>query len=136
MPAHEHPMPGQVLMIVNSLDGDYDNTVVERRIITADPAAAHVATSYVDDEGETNRMHKPVLDIDFPVQAVPSSTPGHFHLYLDKKLTWEQYDRLLGVMAEIGLLEPGYVSASRDRKHTSVRLPWVRKATTPTAGEG
>jgi hypothetical protein len=45
-------------------------------------------------------------------------------------MTWENYKRLLNVMAEVGLLEPGYVGASETRKHTALRLPWVRKDTT------
>ena len=72
-------------------------------------------------------FHRPVLDLDFPAVVVPSSTAGHGHLYLDKVLTWSQYVKLLEVLAEVGILEPGYVSASIAREFTSVRLPWVRK---------
>lgn len=76
-------------------------------------------------------FHRPVLDLDFPAAIVPSSTPGHGHLYLDKVLTWSQYVKLMEVMAEVGILEPGYVSASIAREFTSVRLPWVKKPATP-----
>jgi hypothetical protein len=71
--------------------------------------------------------HRPVLDFDFPVRYVVSTTPGHGHLYIDKPLRWAQYKRLLKVMVEIGLLEPGYVSASLAREATFVRPPWVKK---------
>lgn len=71
--------------------------------------------------------HRPILDIDFPVHVYPSTTEGHNHLYLDRKMSWEDYAKLLTVMGEVGILEPGYVSASLARKHTAVRLPWVKK---------
>jgi hypothetical protein len=125
-PSRQHPMPGQVLMSVEGLDGDYD-TCTETRHIVTDLARAHVVTSLTD-RGAMEVIHKPVLDIDFPVKVVPSSTPGHCHLYLDRELTWPQYARLLRVMAEVGLVEPGYVNASIERRHTAVRLPWIRKA--------
>lgn len=72
--------------------------------------------------------HKPVLDLDFPAKLIDSSTPGHHHLLIDKELTWHQYVKLLDVMQEVGLLEPGYVSASKERGFTCVRLPWVKKS--------
>lgn len=71
--------------------------------------------------------HKPVLDIDFPAALIPSSTEGHFHLYLDKELTWDNYVELLKVLAKCGIIEQGYANASIDRTHTSARLPWVKK---------
>ena len=71
--------------------------------------------------------HTPVLDIDVPAALVPSSTPGKHHLYLDVPMTWETYVKLLDVMAEAGILEPGYVGASKARGFTAVRLPWIRK---------
>lgn len=80
-------------------------------------------------------LHTVVLDIDFPVHIVPSSTPGHFHLFITKAIRWEQYQKLLDVMAEIGLLEPGYVEASKRRGGTHVRLPWVRKSNVNVVGE-
>lgn len=77
--------------------------------------------------GQLTEYHRPMLDLDFPAVVVPSSTPGHSHLYLDMPLAWEQYEKLLDVMAEIGLLEDGYVAASKRRRATFLRLPWVRK---------
>lgn len=73
-------------------------------------------------------LHRPILDVDFPIAAVPSTTPGHFHLYIDKELTWTQYRELLGVLADIGIIERGYLQASEARQFTSVRMPSVKKA--------
>jgi hypothetical protein len=72
-------------------------------------------------------LHMPVLDLDFPLVAEPSTTPGHHHLYIDRALTWDQLVKLMDVMEEIGLLEPGYVEAAKMRGYSSVRLPWIEK---------
>lgn len=72
-------------------------------------------------------MHRPILDIDFGAALIPSSTEGHFHLYLDKPMTWKNYKRLLNVMSEVGVIEPGYARASIERGYSSTRLPWVKK---------
>lgn len=126
-----HPLPGQILMAVPHMD-DYKDTDEdaphheEDRSVTNDLDEATVMTSIVERKLGKG-IHKPVIDVDFPVVAVPSSTPGHSHLIIDKELTWEQYEKLLTVMVEVGLVEPGYLGASRERGHTAVRLPWVRK---------
>lgn len=73
------------------------------------------------------QMHRPILDIDFPAGLVPSTTEGHFHLYLDRPMTWLKYKRLLLVLAEVGIIEHGYAHASIDRGYSSTRLPWVKK---------
>lgn len=73
-------------------------------------------------------MHRPVIDVDFPVAVLPSSTPGHHHLYIDKEMDWWEYRRLLSALADVGIIERGYLQASEARQFTSVRLPWVRKA--------
>ena len=72
-------------------------------------------------------LHKPVLDIDLPVTVVPSSTPGHCHLFIDKAMPWATYQRLLEALAVAGIVESGYVNASIDRGYSAVRLPWVKK---------
>lgn len=73
------------------------------------------------------QMHRPILDIDFAAELIPSTTDGHFHLYLDRPMTWKQYKRLLNVMAEVGVIEHGYAQASIERGYSSTRLPWIKK---------
>lgn len=68
-------------------------------------------------------IHAPVFDIDFPVRAIPSRTPGHYHLYIDKAVSWEDYKELLNVLAKVGIVEKGYVSAAIAKGGTFVRLP-------------
>lgn len=72
-------------------------------------------------------LHRPVLDIDFDAALLPSSTKGHFHLYLDKPMPWADYAKLIAVLAEVGIIEPGYAAATFDRGYSSVRLPWINK---------
>jgi hypothetical protein len=72
-------------------------------------------------------LHRLVLDFDFPVRHVPSTTPGHGHLYIDKAMKWEDALKLLRVMDEVGLLEHGYVMAAEARGSTHVRPEWVKK---------
>lgn len=71
--------------------------------------------------------HLPAIDIDFPVRAVPSTTPGHFHLYIDKELTPGQYDLLLTTLRDIGIIEPGFYNAWKARGMTMVRKPGEKK---------
>lgn len=72
-------------------------------------------------------MHIPVLDLDMDAMLIESSTPGHHHLFIDRPMTWESYVKLLDVLAEVGILEPGYVSVSKKRRMTQVRTPWTEK---------
>lgn len=76
----------------------------------------------------TDDWHSPVLDVDFPVRLVPSSTPGHFHLYFDGvMMAWAKYEKLLKALAEAGIIETGYYENAIRRGMTMVRLPHVKK---------
>jgi hypothetical protein len=75
-------------------------------------------------------MHSVMLDIDHRAAVIPTSTPGHHHLYIDVAVPWDKYLRLMEVMADCGLVEPGYVEASRQRGASYLRLPWISKEMT------
>lgn len=77
-------------------------------------------------------IHKPVLDFDFPCRLIPSSTEGNFHLYIDRPIAWDTYEKLLLALKEANLLQPGFVKNSVERKATFVRPPWVKKKPKPT----
>lgn len=74
----------------------------------------------------TNRRHAPALDIDFPCQLFESKDDGHFHLYINKQMTWPQYRNLLIALGEAGLLEEGYVNASLKHEKSFLRKPIVK----------
>lgn len=71
--------------------------------------------------------HLPVLDLDFPIHAEPSSTEDHYHLYLNKLITWEQYEAILKAFFDAGLIEEGWYEMSVRRRQGFVRYPGVRK---------
>lgn len=75
--------------------------------------------------------HAPVIDIDLPIRAIPSSTPGHYHLYIDKKMSWKSYRKLLKALVEAGLVEEGWYKMSLRRGMTMVRPPRLRKKDDP-----
>lgn len=113
------PFPGQVLAAAD-LNAPYDT----ERVLDVPQSEANLVTSQI----AGSDLHKPVIDIDLPAVLLPSSTPGHHHLFIDKPMSWETYVKLLDAMVEAGLVEPGYVNASVNRGYSSVRLPWVRKS--------
>lgn len=115
------PLPGQVFQSVELFDS-YDAQT--GRFDTDDVNEAHVTTSKV--AGKEN-IHKLVIDLDLPAALIPSSTPGHFHLYVDKEIEERAYFDVLDALANAGLIEQGYLGASQARGFTAVRLPWVRK---------
>jgi hypothetical protein len=118
------PQTDAECVLVDSLD--------QANVVTSRQRKSSFHFNFDAKEGEdpfTDRgqLHTPVLDIDIPATLIPSSTPGKNHLYFNCPMSWDQYTKLLDVMAEVGILEPGYVSASKKRGFTAVRLPWIRK---------
>lgn len=129
----QSPMPGQALAHADfeatKRDGDYSN---EHTMVGANLDQANLITSIVSDGaisllGGHFTQHKVVIDVDMPAQLIESSTPGHFHLLIDKAMSWDQYIHLLQALVNAGIVEPGYLAAAERRGHTAVRLPWVRK---------
>lgn len=86
----------------------------------------NVVTSKLQSEGDSD-WHMPVIDLDFPCDLVPSSTPGHFHLYVDRITGHEAYRKVLEAMVEAGWVQRGVLSGFDYRGFTAVRLPWVSK---------
>ncbi len=66
--------------------------------------------------------HAPAIDLDFPATLLESKTPGHYHLYLHKELTWLQYRKLLRCLAAVGIIEKGYLKASETRQASFLRI--------------
>lgn len=79
------------------------------------------------------KRHMLVIDLDVSAALIPSSTPGHSHLFIDAPMSWLEYQDVLEALANAGILEAGYVGASKARGFTAVRLPWVRKTQDPWA---
>jgi len=111
--------------LLGSDDGDFEDVVQEQvlvRVHEDDLDKAQLITSE-----NVYGLHRPLIDIDFGAELIPSSTPGHYHLYLEKDMIWEQYEKLLIVLEEVGIIGKGVLTAAQYRKFTSLRLPWVKK---------
>ena len=72
-------------------------------------------------------MHRIVLDIDMDAALIPSTTPGHHHLIIDKVLPWDEYEKLLNALADAGIIQKGYAGASIAKGYTAIRPPWEKK---------
>lgn len=84
---------------------------------------ANVVSSHV----VGTRHHAPILDLDFPHVYVPSTTPGHAHLYLDTPIPrWRLFILLWGLYVG-GVIEKGNFWWSLRRGGTFVRRPGVQK---------
>lgn len=94
--------------------------------------AADVASSLIKDDWRGGH-HIIALDIDYPVHVVPSSTPGHSHLYIDVPggIPHQGYMALVSLLGHLKVIEEGYASVSIQRGHTDLRLPWVKKGHEP-----
>jgi hypothetical protein len=101
----------------------YTGSASVKLVPEKDPVKANLVSSRI---GES-KYHSPVLDIDMPCQVLPSSSPGHHHLYIDHPMEWDTYRLLLQSMAQAGILEWGFVSSSVERGYSAVRTPWVKK---------
>jgi hypothetical protein len=75
----------------------------------------------------TDDEHGPVFDLDFPARLVPSSTEGHFHLYLERPISWRKFRLVLWAMWKAGLIEKGYYRNTVRRGAAYVRVPGVPK---------
>lgn len=108
----------------NAIGDDSDADIGEIYPATRSIEQANIVTSDIG-----HNFHYPVLDIDFEAFLVPSSTEGHYHLYLNKMVPWRKYKRVLKAMKEAGLIEDGFYRAAIKRGYTSTRLPWIKKET-------
>ena len=128
----KNPLPGHVLMAI-PMEHLGEDCEYSYRFPPGEETTDLSQATTITSQMYGMDLHRPVLDLDMPVRLYPSSTPGHHHLYVDKPMTWDHYVKLLDVLAEVGLIQPGYASASKDRGYTRLRLPWVRKPSTAPA---
>lgn len=127
MRQHVLPIEGQVIRAVPRMDDYGANEAYEvDHIDDADVITSEIVGS---------SKHKLIIDLDLPAKLIPSSTEGHFHLYVDHAIPAPAYWKLLEALEGAGLIEAGYLGASQDRGYTAVRLPWVKKRDAePTCG--
>ncbi|WP_405057087.1 hypothetical protein OG474_30665 [Kribbella sp. NBC_01505] len=117
-----HPV-GRIQPIEKLEDGTYTNSIEPRGTTELMFSDAEVVLSQITG----TERHTLMLDLDVPATLVPSTTPGHSHLYIDIELPWDQVQNILAALTQAGIVEEGYLSASLDRGFTTLRLPWVTK---------
>ena len=96
-------------------------------ILPAEPYEATLVGSSTGKVTRNGSMHMPAIDIDFPCQLVESSTPGHYHLYIDVEISLEQYLGILAAMTKAGIVQQGFYRSAVRRGQTFLRRPGVKK---------
>lgn len=101
--------------------------------LTTDRVEAEMGQAHVVSSLRSDGRHAVVIDIDHPTWLVKSTTPDHYHLYIDVPggIEWLKYTALLHALADAGVIERGYADASIQRSHSDVRLPWIKKPAPP-----
>lgn len=88
--------------------------------------AANLVTSLLATASITNgndiMNHAPAFDIDIPCELIESSQIGHYHMYIHKAMTWNNYVKILKALADAGVVEQGYYAAAVNRGYSSLRL--------------
>jgi hypothetical protein len=104
------------------------------RYMVESPALANLISSKT--RSDTQR---PIIDLDFPHTYVPSNTPGHAHLYLNKEISqWRWFILMVGLYIG-GVVDKGGFWWTLRRRSNFVRLPGVLKDDTlesPTLSYG
>ena len=99
--------------------------------VTTDLNEADIVTSEVVqlfDWPGIEPKHMVMFDVDIPMVVIPSSTPGHNHVYFPNTyITKDRLFNLLDALADCGIVERGYAEASKARGFSALRLPWVGK---------
>ena len=91
----------------------------EVSLVPAPPATAQYVSSRLRDSD----LHLPALDIDTAALLVPSKTPGHHHLLIDKPMPWRTYKRLLRALAAAGVIEKSWARAAIASRQSLLALP-------------
>lgn len=106
---------------------DYDSDEIHKPVAEIN---ADENVNLITSECE-NGNHAPVIDIDLPIHVYPSSQLGHYHLYVNKEMSWDDYVELLTALAKAGIVEEGYANASIARGYSAVRPVGVQKIDAP-----
>lgn len=102
--------------------GEYGGVQEPSRVSVENVEQANLVSSLIKDG-----IHAPAIDLDFPAYLVPSTTAGHFHLYIEKEMRWKDYKKLLDTLLEVGLINRGWYDISVKFEQTYLRLPHVKK---------
>ena len=107
---------------LESRNGGYGYSTTKETVIPKSCQDALLVGSLREDG-----THAPVIDLDFSAELIPSTTEGHFHLYLNKALTPKEHEKLLKVLYEVGIIEYGFYHNSLKRKQAHVLMPGINR---------
>jgi hypothetical protein len=109
--ANEEVDPGEGNLITSRI------TAAKQLVGSGDPWAV---------EYEKHRMRL-LLDIDMPVY-VRETSPGKYHLAIDRVITRDQHDEIVRALKSAGILQRGFAdSALGSDLGACLRPPWVSK---------
>lgn len=97
-------------------DGWNSPSLINQQREPATPDEANLVSSLT-----ASGKHMPAIDIDLPVRVAPSSTEGHFHLFIDKEIEAEHYWQILRALYEAGIVERGFYELSVTRGASFLR---------------
>jgi hypothetical protein len=106
-----------------SIEVDSDNAKGHELPNTLFEWPADVEPNLITSKIIGSNLHAPCIDLDLPVKLIPSQTPGHWHLYVDMNVEWEDYAILLAAMRKCGIIQQGYFEMSIKRGFTALRPP-------------
>lgn len=101
----------------------YGRQKPKRKLVEEATEANLVGSQLVEPEGaafDDEERHGFCVDIDLPCALIESS-PGHYHLYIERDLPWSQYERVLRALADAGIIEQGYYQAANNHRGTFLR---------------
>jgi hypothetical protein len=105
-----------------SFDPDYDDHRTE-----AGPEQANLISSHAFTSVDGVTYHYPMIDLDLNAALIPSSTEGHFHLYLNRTISHDKYRKMLEAMVEAGIVQKGILGQFDKYGSTTLRLPHIKK---------
>ena len=105
---------------VGVLDDNSENPIENHDIIEGGEPNVTIS-SY------TPNSHNIHIDLDCDHLYVPSSTPGHGHLYIPNSLSLDHYIQFTRVLMDAGVVGTGWYDALVTRGYSTLRLPWVKK---------
>lgn len=110
------------------LNGNSDDPTITETV-RVHPYDANLISSIRVDE-----KHVLLLDLDMEHFYVPSSTPGHGHLYINAELTYDQLYEILQPLVKYGIVQRGIYEGFLRRGWLSLRLPGQAKGTEDDLG--
>lgn len=108
---------------------DLDDPIYQDSFITEEKnlITSLVKAFGIHQNGPTIFNHAPVIDLDIPCELIPSSRLNHYHLYINKPISWPNYKAILLALKNANLVEPGFYYAALSKGYTAVRIPGVVK---------